>query len=435
LTKLSRRTTTKKTSAAESTKVKTMGEILADDSVIEVVDSEAHNRLNLLLWNGHQKMIAPEILYDKRLYQVPKLHETIQRAILFPKNASDYGTAQQLFSQTLDLFEKYIGLARPEAALMTAWTNSTWFSDCLASPPLLEISGVDMSHAITFFRLLRCLCRRPLMLGDINQAALHSLSRFQPTLLINRPNVSPKIRDIWESANYRGMYVFGAKNRLFDVVGSKAIFSGIASESDDQALHVALAPADPRLPRLDWHRQAEIANRLQPQFLMYRLLNFRKVREFRSPDHQAGFLHNLVAHNLLACTQGGPAITQEVARFVQRQEQDATARRTWDPNAAMVEVMWALLHQKSKEASPTEIAKLTNALLRSRGELLEYNAVEVGWKLKQLGLYRNRGANSMVLRFSRDTSRRVHLLAKHYGLSLTGTKDCPDCELQDDVMQ
>ena len=32
----------------------------------------------------------------------------------------------------------------------------------------------------------------------------------------------------------------------------------------------------------------------------------------------------------------------------------------------------------------------TNALLRSRGETLEYNAEEVGWELRNLGFYRHK---------------------------------------------
>jgi hypothetical protein len=115
-----------------------------------------------------------------------------------------------LFSQTINLFQTYIGLARPEAALMTACT--TWFSDSLSSPPLLEISGVDMNHAVVLFHLLHCLCRRSVILGNINQAALNSLAYFQAIILVNRPNLSVKIRDLWGSANYRGVYVFG-RNR------------------------------------------------------------------------------------------------------------------------------------------------------------------------------------------------------------------------------
>jgi hypothetical protein len=36
-------------------------------------------------------------------------------------------------------------------------------------PPTLIISGPDMGHAVSLLRLLGCVCRRSLMLADINK--------------------------------------------------------------------------------------------------------------------------------------------------------------------------------------------------------------------------------------------------------------------------
>jgi hypothetical protein len=132
MAKTSRGSTTPK----QSTVVRTFGEIFSDGSIIELVWPANACQLQLLLWHKQQQKIAPQIEYRGRLYQVPEVEETLLAAIRFPSDAVDYGTPQKLFSGVCDLFARYIGIAPPEAALLTAWTCSTWFAECFSSPPL-----------------------------------------------------------------------------------------------------------------------------------------------------------------------------------------------------------------------------------------------------------------------------------------------------------
>ena len=133
LARTSRRTTTN-TSNGESKIVRTFGEIFADDSVIELVAAAPGNRLDLLFWNGHQKTIAHQVEHRGRLYRAHDIDESLLRAIHFPRDASDYGTARQLFSQIRNLFERYAGLPSPESALMTAWSCSILVSGLPIEP-------------------------------------------------------------------------------------------------------------------------------------------------------------------------------------------------------------------------------------------------------------------------------------------------------------
>ena len=112
--------TTTSTSDSESTIVRTSGEIFDDGSVIELVSSPTDSQLDLLFWHKHRKTIAPQIEYRDRVYQALDLDETLLRAIHFPSDAKDFGTARQLFSQIRNLFERYVGLSSAESALMTA---------------------------------------------------------------------------------------------------------------------------------------------------------------------------------------------------------------------------------------------------------------------------------------------------------------------------
>ena len=219
---------------------------------------------------------------------------------------------------------------------------------------------------------------------------------------------------------------------MHNVAGSKAIFLGMAETSNTDAIHLAL-PGHHPLPPLDEHSQAEIADRLLPQLLMYRLCNFRKIRESCCDLRKANFPNIELAHNLTTCIQGEPGIAQAIASILQRQDQDAQGQRGCDVNLAILEVIWAPLHD-TKEIAVNRIAELTNALLRCRGEVLEYSAVEIGWRLKNLGLYRHRNGAGMVLRFSQEHCRIVHQLTRRFALSLSSVTDCPNCLQPEDFV-
>ena len=365
----------------ESNIVRTSGELFADGSAFELVSSTTGNELNLLFWHDDRQKVAPRIEYRGNVFKALDLDESLRRAVRFATQAEDFGTTAKLFSQIRILFERHIGLTSPESALLTAWVCSTWFPDCLSSPPTLMISGPETGPAITLFRLLSCLCRRSLVLADLNRTSLLSLMFVHPTLLVNQPSWSFKFSELCRASNHRGIYVVGSRGRVNSVVGSKAVFVGVEDTSTDEAIHLAL-PALHQLPPLDDRCEAEIAKRFQGQLLMYRLRNFARVLTGR---HRvaADFPTTELAQTLTNCVQNENDLVQAMAPILQRQILDAQARRSCDVSAVIVEVIWASLHDE-KEVPISALAERTNALLRVRGETLEYSAVEVGCRLHKM---------------------------------------------------
>jgi len=347
-----------------------------------------------------------------------------------PSAAKAYGSAKALFKGIANLFERHIGLSGPGAAMVTGWAATTWFPDCLSSPPTLVVSGPDMNHAITFFRLLGCVCRRALILGEFSRGSFRSLPMaLHPTLMVNQPCMSRTITSLLRTSNYRGLFVPGNRGTVLDFACSKAIYCGMQGEPDlwdDTALHLALPPARSDLSPLGTREQDEIANLFQPQLLMYRCCAFGRVREPVSAADRPTFADSEAARTLAACIQGDPDFVRTVIPLLQRQEQDALARRSCDVDGAVVEVVWAQSHE-AKEIAISRVAELTNALLRCRGELLSYSGQEIGWKLKHLGFFRHRNSGGMVLKFSRETRLLVHHLARHYGLSFSAIDGCGEC--------
>jgi len=147
--------------------IRTFGEVFPDGSVIELVASANGDQLNLLCWNGESIVIAQQIEHGGRIYQAEELPPSIMRATRLPREPVGYGTIQQLFTELRDAFEEHLGFARPSAELCTFWVLTTWFSDCLSTPPTLWAKGADIDLAMAFLGLLHCLSRRAIRLTGV----------------------------------------------------------------------------------------------------------------------------------------------------------------------------------------------------------------------------------------------------------------------------
>ena len=411
--------------------VTTVGESFADGSALELVTSASSGRLVLLLRSAGKKKIAPQIEHFRRIYQPPDLDEATVRAIRFPHDVKRCGATGKLLRRIREFFERYAGLPQPESALMTAWAASSWFADCMASPPILLISGPDMGHAIRLFRLLHCLCRRPVLLGDLSRSAFLALAPLGATFLVNQPDLSARIRALWSTSNFRGVYVFGS-GKISSVASSKAVFLGMDDAQGDEGVHVALPPARCDLPSLGEQQQSEIAEEIQPQLLMYRLRNLDGVRNFSPSSLGSTFLGTDAARSLAASVLGETEIVESIAPFLRLLEQDKIAERGFDVNLAMIEVTWAPSHA-NRELRISRMTELTNALLRSRGEILEYSAAEIGWKLRNFGFRHHRNGKGMVLQFSHENRLLLHQLAARLSLNLEAVPECALCCKQDGV--
>ena len=413
----------------------TAGEVFPDGSMVELVTTASinGNELALLFWNGKKAVVNFRVEHGGHIYQPIELHPSLQNAIRLPVGAVIYGTTRELFTEVASLFERHIGFSKPEATAIAIWSATTWLPDCLASPPALLITGPAMDQAIALFQLLNCVCRHPLMLADISRFAIRSLPmHLRPTLLVNQPDVSPEIRALWYASNFPRLFVPGKGGSVLDIACSKALYSGLGEVTDswgDTALHVALPPAHSELPPLDTREQDSIANWFQPRWLMYRLQHAHKVHQSRSAACALTFPTLELARNLMACVPDEPEFAQALVPLLQSQEQDVLVRRSCDLSSAIVEVLWATLHEPTREATVSRVADLTNALLRSRGEIREYSPEEVGWRLRDLGIPRHRGRNSMVVQFSREISLRVHRLARGFAVESLKchANSCADC--------
>jgi hypothetical protein len=415
----SARKTTSTASKRDMPTVNTSGEVFPDGSAIELIGSADGESLALLRWDGERATIASEILHGGRLYRPLDLHASIRRAIRLPKKAADSGIPGALFREVSGLFEDYLGVSADEAFLAASWNATSWFVDCLPNPPPLLVSGSDLGQAIKLFKLIRCLCRRGLILAEVTRSALESLPmELRPTMMIAQPKLSDRLWSLLGASNYRGSYISGRRGVVLDLVSSRALFMGINGTSrwTDNAIHLALPPVRSNLARLDGREEEKIADRFLPQFLRYRLDHLQTVRESSSAESEVKFSTGELARDLRLCVPDEPDVTHGLVRGLDMQKEDRMQRRFCDPNLAIIEVLWTELQEPPIEISIEDLANSTNSLLRSRGVTCCFSPEEVGWKLKQMGFHRDKKRDHMVLQFSRDTSQRVHYLVETFGL-------------------
>jgi hypothetical protein len=403
------------------------GEIFADGTMIELVSGSAgRDNPDFLLWSGKKATLGTHIKHGGQIYEVPELGPSLYRATRFPSRCDDYDSARDLFAAIADLFKHHLDLPARESSLLACFSISTWLADRLPTAPSLAISGPDQDLGIDVLRLLSCVCRHPLMLAEVSPVGFRSLCpQLSFTLLLDQQELKPNMQRLFRASSYRGLYVPGNRGSVVDLYGPKAIFCGTDAAVDTLGggvIHISVTPSQLQSFALDEQAQNEIANHFQPRLLMYRLKNHGKVCESRVEVTAFTFAMRQLARSVAMCFPEDAELARDAVQLLRPQDEEVRGQRSRDVNCAIVEVLLANIHQRKQRAvTVDELAKYLNALLQSRGELIEYSAEEIGWKLKGLNIQRHSDRSGRQVLLDRGTSQIVHRLARAYDLP------CPQC--------
>lgn len=404
------------------------GETFTDGMMIELVSgSSGLDKPDFLLWNGKKASVGTHIKHGGRTYEAPELGPSLYRATRFPSRCDDYDSAPHLFAAIADLFMRRLDLPERESRLLTCFSISTWLADRLPSAPSLAISGPSQELGIDVLRLLSCVCRHPLMLAEVTPVGFRSFRlRLPLTLLLDQQELKPNMQRLFRASSRRGLRVPGTGGSVVDPYGPIAILFGNDAAVDTLGggvIHISVTPSKLQSSALDEQVQNEIANDFQPRLLMYRLKNHGKVSAPRIEVPEFTFDMRQLARSVAMCFPEDTQLAREAVQLLRPQDEEVRGQRSRDVNCATVEILFGNIHQRKQRAVRVdELAKDLNALLQSRGELIEYSAAEIGWKLKGLGLQRHSDRSGRQVLLDRDTSIIVHRLARAYELP------CPRCE-------
>ena len=116
----------------------------------------------------------------------------------------------------------------------------------------------------------------------------------------------------------------------------------------------------------------------------------RMMCESRVEVSEFTFAMRRLARSVAVCFPEDTELARDAVQLLRPQDEEVRGQRSRDVNCAIVEILFGNIHQRNQRAVKVdELAKDVNALLQSRGELIEYSAAETGWKLKGLNIQRH----------------------------------------------
>jgi hypothetical protein len=410
----------------------TTAESLADGTMLDFVRVEGESKL--LVWRNNRPRVAGRFEFGNRLYEPMSLESTVLDAVRFPGGIAGYGSTEQLFEKILDAASKFTGLADRELRPIPYWALSSCFPELLTALPTLVVTGPSWADAHSFLRLLRCLCRRGVLVAELTPGAFLSLPmHLRPTILMEQSRIARQLRGYLRAGSSRGARAPKGDGFL-DLHCVKALYCGdedLDSELPEGVLRISLFPARTNAAFFDVREEDRLAAEIQPQLLQYRLRNFQAVQtsRFDAPGFTTGVRD--LARSLGASVVGDPTLTAGVTSLLSAQDEYVRASWSTLPDFAIIVAVLAFVHEKKEQRVPVKkLTKFVNAALSASGEIKEYSAVEIGRLLSRLNLPRSRTADGMVIALTREVSRRVHELKRRYGVTTTPASfpGCPDCE-------
>ena len=421
--------------AAAAKCIATAGELFPNATIDLVADPSDPYRLNLLLSDASRATIAPRIKYGRSTYEPIALEPSLVHALQWPRSPLQYGSTRNLFDRMLRVITQHLEIQDTSARLLTYFVFSTWFPDRLSLAPSLAGLGPADSEGLQLLKLLRCMCRRSILLAEASQASLLSLPlQISPTLLMHRPILTRQLRNFLSTSNRRGLATV-KRGRVLEVCCPKAVYFGMDEIPQDITsimIHIPLTSATAPKRALEDGALNKITAELQAQMLAYRLTNYSKIR---IPHlHGMDFTNQTreIAMNLAACIVDDADLAGGVVPLLKKQDDHVRGQPDRKLDAAILGAVVACLHGKKLDrVQVKEIASFANTLLRTQGEIVEYRPEEVGHRLDGLSLGRTRQNEGMFLLLDRNTSRLVHQLALAYGLSwdVNSARNCPDCKV------
>jgi len=408
--------------------VETLGQALPSLVVEAVVDPHHPGSLRLHAWNGRRAATTPNLEYKGVVYSPSQFADNLMQSVRFAPPSLPFGSTTKLINSLRGFLTTYSRLQPAAVDLLVAFALASWFCDCMPVAPVLHLFGPDAEVSRTL-RLLACICRRPILLGDVDLAGLAKLPRrLGATLLINQRELGGRIRRALIASTWRHFSVLRGGGHL-DLFGAKALSCGDVCP-DQCGFDVTLSPAQDLLPLLTDAAQESTARSMQSRLLRYRMVHYERVRG-KIVDCGA-FVSEMRDHarTWLAPICDCSALADSVTEEILRQSAVVAGNRFFEPRCVVAEAALYFCHKPGAVGFFVgELAEKANALLAGRHEDLTLSPKQVGLVLRGLGLHGQRVAEGYKVGLTDAVRQRIHSVASDYRvLSLDdGVRRCLFC--------
>ena len=261
--------------AKELSRSQIFGVVLPDLMIEAILDQNRPTQLRLQTWDGRRVATPLTVSFHGCTYTAAPVACGLSRAVRFPGTSKAFGTVAQLTSSMLKVLDRYSNFQHDAAALIVAFCLASWFAECFPVAPLLYLLGPD-NEATLALRLMGCFCRRPILLSDVDIAALGTLPRdLCPTLLVNQRDLGRRVTRVLLAANNRHFAIARGKDEIH-AYGAKA-FASVPELADGAGVRVSLSPAQEQRPMLTDVAEREITNDFQSRLLRFRMVSHQRV--------------------------------------------------------------------------------------------------------------------------------------------------------------
>jgi hypothetical protein len=408
--------------------IETLGATWPDLMLEAVVDPDHTSQLQLHTWNGRRSTTTTKLEHGGESYIPMMLRSSVVQMVRFAPPSLPHGSTKKLVSSLREFLSTYARLQSEEHDLLVAFALSSWFCDCMTVAPVLYLSGPDETVSIVM-RLLGSICRRSVLLGDIDTGGLAGFpSGLGATLLINQKALRRQVKRILLASTRRHFGLLRGIGRL-DVYGARA-FSCEDFSHTEGGVMVSLAPARDTLPFLADADEQRIAQKLQAGLLRYRMVHYRDVRDVKTDCRAFVPEMRQEAHTWLAPICDSPELSRAVqAEFVQ-QSREVTGARLFDPKCVVTEGALFFCHKPDMaHFFVGQLAQTVNLLLKGRHEESNLSAKGIGIVLRELGLHGERVAEGYKIVLTNEVRARIHRLAHQFQVTSLedGTRRCRFC--------
>lgn len=404
-------------------------DVVLPDLMIEAIVDQGHpTQMRLHTWDGRAAGTTPTVNFRGCRYTAAPVATGLSRAVRFPGSSKPFGTSAQLTSSMLKFLGRYANLPPDVAALVVAFALASWLGDCLPVAPPLYLLGPD-TETTHLLRLMGCLCRRSILLSDIDIAALGTLPRnLNPTLLVNQRDLGRRVTRVLLASNDRHFSSARGKGEIY-AYGAKA-FAAVPEVANGTGVRVSLAPAQEPLPTLTDADEREIANDFQSKLLRFRMVNHHRVCAAEVDTRVFVPAMREEVRAWLAPVCDCPDLYRVVSNFLLQQSHEAEGNRMSDDRCVVAEAALFFCHRSDTDHFFVgELAETVNALLTGRHDDRVLSDKKVGLLLRALGIHSERVVKGYRVSLIDAVREQIHRVAKSYRVVSTqdGIARCHLC--------
>jgi len=403
--------------------------------LVEVIrDPENPSRLAFLHWKDGRATVLHEIRHEGQIFVPPDPTSSSFPDLSLPNGLVPCGEPAELLAEISSTIPSFVTILPDQLRIVEALVLASWFPDCFEAAPYLWVVGPLGSAKTKLLKLLKCLCRRGLIAGDLRSGSVYQLiNTWNPTLLIDElelgnSGASGELLRILRTGSVPGVPTVRNGVR-FSTYGLKVVSS--RQPIGDAALAsrgfvISMLPTETETLPLDDAAMQELEKKFQPRLCMMRLNNYAAVKNrCVSPMDLKGLSPRVkqLARALTAPLLGDAESTSTVLKILGERDDEARIERSLEPEWLVAEALFSACHEGMEKGYLVSeilvggVAAEINQRLQTRNEDIRLKAKKVGLVLKSLGLRTvSLGRLGRGLQLTSVMKRKIHELAARLGI-------------------